>query len=131
MDVMKEPVGLLHTLLALWICQCQSFKPQSTLSPGRANSLRSQTSLRVASVESQSVQNDLGNIKLSIQDAVTRLLPTKFPKILPNETVLEAVELMGEAKRGSVMVVDKQNEFLGIFTERDFVTKIFQSEEHR
>ena len=94
-----------------------------------ALSKRSDLTVRVAALESLGDEKAIGNVKIGIKDAVTSLLPVQFPKILANETVIDAVEMMGEAKRGSVMVVDQHDKFLGIFTERDFVTKVFQSQE--
>lgn len=43
--------------------------------------------------------------------------------VLPNDTVMSAMELMRERDIGGVMVVENQN-LIGIFTERDCVHKV-------
>jgi CBS domain-containing protein len=63
---------------------------------------------------------------VTVKDVVTKLIPANFPKIRYDQSVFEAVEVMGKASRGSVMVVDESDKFMGIFTERDYVSKIFQ-----
>ena len=67
--------------------------------------------------------------KIRIQESVLNLMPQNFPKALSTDTVYDAVERMNEARRGSVLVVDNydSNKFVGIFTERDFVRKVFES----
>lgn len=42
----------------------------------------------------------------------------------PETTVLDALKLMAEKNIGSVMVLDANNQFLGIMTERDYSRKV-------
>ena len=43
--------------------------------------------------------------------------------VCPDSTVFEALELMVEKNIGALLVLDHQNEFAGIFTERDYARK--------
>lgn len=42
----------------------------------------------------------------------------------PNRTVFEALELMCERNVGALLVMDDQQQFVGIFTERDYARKV-------
>jgi Na+/H+ antiporter NhaD/arsenite permease-like protein/predicted transcriptional regulator len=65
--------------------------------------------------------------KLTIKDIVSDMFADN-PFVLANSTVFDAVEKMNDFNRGSVVIVDEENQFKGIFTERDFVTKVFESQ---
>lgn len=122
--------GLCGVLICI-LASVQAFRPVQRSSLGARNAAPKRfrdTRVRVA-LEPLGDDQSAIDVKIGIRDAVTSLLPSQFPKILANETVFEAVEMMGQAKRGSVLIVDQQDKFLGIFTERDFVTKIFQNQE--
>ena len=43
--------------------------------------------------------------------------------VCPNSTVFEALELMFEKNVGALLVLDHQEELVGIFTERDYARK--------
>ncbi|KAJ1399735.1 hypothetical protein B484DRAFT_304802, partial [Ochromonadaceae sp. CCMP2298] len=45
-----------------------------------------------------------------------------------DDTVATAVQVMNAMSRGSVLVLDREGRLAGIFTERDFVTKILESD---
>lgn len=58
---------------------------------------------------------------------VREVLNEKGPKVhtvAPDATVAAAVAVMNEHRIGSVVVVGKRGEVLGIFTERDVLTRI-------
>ena len=45
-------------------------------------------------------------------------------KILPEASVLDALNLMAEKEIGALMVIDKKDKVVGIITERDYARKI-------
>jgi len=45
-------------------------------------------------------------------------------KILPEASVLDALNLMAEKEIGALMVIDKKDKVVGIMTERDYARKI-------
>jgi CBS domain-containing protein len=58
---------------------------------------------------------------------INQLLKNKqqaLVKIAPTDTVLTAVSIMNEKKIGAVLVVDDRGDLVGIFTERDILTKV-------
>ena len=118
---MVPPIDMI--LLFVLIAGSSAFSPPKTLLRVKS------TSISVAALEpppSVNVDN-AGEFKISINDNIATLLPEQFPIAKVGETVYEAVEKMNIARRGSVLVVDDydSNNFAGIFTERDFVKKIF------
>eukprot|EP01038_Epipyxis_sp_PR26KG_P013263 gene13263-17769_t len=61
-------------------------------------------------------------------DFVNKLLEDgKFAKVYADNTVFDAIETMNAANKGSVVVIDRNENLAGIFTERDFVTKIIDA----
>ena len=44
--------------------------------------------------------------------------------VSPQASVLDALKMMAEKNVGAVMVVDENNQMIGIFTERDYARKI-------
>ena len=48
----------------------------------------------------------------------------KYAKNLVNENVIEAMNAMNAVQRGSTLVFNNDGTLGGIFTERDFVTKV-------
>lgn len=67
---------------------------------------------------------------LSRSDEVRALVDTlsSVRKVNINETVLNVVTYMNEINRGGILVYDDSGKLAGIFTERDFVTKILDTE---
>ena len=53
---------------------------------------------------------------------------TKFAKCFDDDSVFAAVESMNTVRRSSVLVYSRDGNLKGIFTERDFVTKILDSQ---
>lgn len=49
-------------------------------------------------------------------------------RVFVNETVFDVVTYMNQINRGGVLVYDNNGELVGIFTERDFVSKILDTE---
>ncbi len=57
---------------------------------------------------------------------VKDILDAKGSEIIsigPDATLYEALEVMADRNVGAILVVDKGNDILGIFTERDFARK--------
>jgi len=62
-------------------------------------------------------------------DKVESLIqPEEFVYILRNGTVLDAVQAMNAKNKGSVLILNSENELQGIFTERDFVSKVLDKQ---
>jgi len=57
-------------------------------------------------------------------DPVASLHPHKPVTIRPTSTIREAIPLMLDHDIGSVLVVDRDGRLLGIFSERDLLTKV-------
>jgi len=61
------------------------------------------------------------NLKI---DSVSRLQPTPPRHVAPTQTVAEAVALMHREAVGCLLVVDKGQKVVGIFTERDLMRRV-------
>jgi CBS domain-containing protein len=59
-----------------------------------------------------------------MNDPVSLLQPRPAVVVLPDATVEEAIHLMLARNIGAVLVVNVQGELLGIFSERDLLTKV-------
>jgi CBS domain-containing protein len=59
-----------------------------------------------------------------MEDPVSALRPPEPVRIRPTTTVREAVRLMLARNIGALLVVDAGNQLLGIFSERDLLTKV-------
>ena len=76
-----------------------SFKPLESKSPGELQTLR-----RI--------------------DVISKLVKVPFANIRVDGTVNDATEAMSRLSKGSCLVFDNDNKLAGIFTERDFITKV-------
>lgn len=63
---------------------------------------------------------------LSRRDAVKKLISSDIPipKVYINDSVATGIRAMNLNNRGGVLIFDENDKLAGIFTERDFVTKI-------
>lgn len=62
-----------------------------------------------------------------MSDTIAAILADKGSTVLavrPTTTVFQAVEEMNRSKVGSVLVQDQHGELVGIFTERDVLTRV-------
>jgi CBS domain-containing protein len=59
-----------------------------------------------------------------MEDPVSVLHPKKPITVRPNATVRETIELMLDRDIGALLVVDNGGRLLGIFSERDLLTKV-------
>jgi len=59
-----------------------------------------------------------------MEDPVSLLRPNKPVTIAPTATVRDAIRTMLARDIGALMVVDDQGKMLGIFSERDLLTKV-------
>jgi CBS domain-containing protein len=59
-----------------------------------------------------------------MEDPVSVLNPQKPVTVRPTTTVREAVQIMLARDIGALLVVDAANQLLGIFSERDLLTKV-------
>jgi CBS domain-containing protein len=65
------------------------------------------------------------NIERSLmEDSVGVLAPQKPVTVRPTATIAEAIETMLEKDIGALLVVDRDGKLLGIFSERDLLTKV-------
>ena len=80
---------------------------------------------------STSVNSGFGTLiskKSKSTDTISKIV-SPFAKCYSGDTVLTAVKAMNDMNKGAVLVFDRQDEKLkGIFTERDFVNKVFNTE---
>ena len=65
-------------------------------------------------------------------DTISKLIEcgvgNKFAKNYEDEVVLSALQSMNDINRGSTLVFNREGVLRGIFTERDFITKIVDLE---
>jgi CBS domain-containing protein len=59
-----------------------------------------------------------------LSDEVRLLAPSEPIRVSPNTTVAEAVARMVDNRRAAVVVVDTAGRLVGIFTERDLLTRV-------
>ncbi len=59
-----------------------------------------------------------------LSDEVRLLAPSEPIRLLPEASVAEAVTRMGDNHRAGVVVVDQAGRLVGIFTERDLLTRV-------
>jgi CBS domain-containing protein len=59
-----------------------------------------------------------------MEDPVSVLQPKKPTTVRPTVTVRETMELMLDCDIGALLVVDDNGKLLGIFSERDLLTKV-------
>jgi CBS domain-containing protein len=59
-----------------------------------------------------------------MEDPVSALLPKEPITVQPTTTVHEAMQLMLSRNIGALLVVDSSGKLLGIFSERDLLTKV-------
>jgi CBS domain-containing protein len=59
-----------------------------------------------------------------MEDSVSILTPQKPITVRPTTTVREAVQIMLASDIGAILVVDTDSQLLGIFSERDLLTKV-------
>jgi signal-transduction protein with cAMP-binding, CBS, and nucleotidyltransferase domain len=90
-----------------------------------SNFEKSKFSLNTVSTKTQILQTYPA---LKPQDSVKFLLNDNFCKVFVNDTVLTAVESMNSFNKGSVIVIDYDGNLSGIFTERDFVSKVIDAQ---
>eukprot|EP01041_Mallomonas_annulata_P006842 gene6842-13858_t len=63
-----------------------------------------------------------------VRDLLKTGTGTALAKAFEDDTVLKGVEEMNKLERGSIIVYNNEGEVSGIFTERDFVTKILDGQ---
>jgi CBS domain-containing protein len=59
-----------------------------------------------------------------MEDPVSRLKPRQALTVTPATTVQQAIDLMLSHEIGAVLIVDDAGKLLGIFSERDLLTKV-------
>lgn len=59
-----------------------------------------------------------------LNDAVSLLAPSEPISLAPSATVHEAIAKMLANRRASVVIVDPEGRLIGIFTERDVLTRV-------
>jgi len=83
----------------------------------------------LASFDLPEVQATEGLSRHIMRDAMKRVGPLKPLIAAQDTTVMEAIHIMREGHHGSVLVVDREDRehLLGIFTERDVLTRVWGS----
>jgi len=128
--------SILIAVLLLSLPQGLSFGPRMPLSralggvsstpfPGMRSVSAPATVLR-ATIAPVTLSAPVTNLKRTMPAA--ELVTSTFPFAYVDDTVATAVQVMNAMSRGSVLVLDREGRLAGIFTERDFVTKILESD---
>jgi signal-transduction protein with cAMP-binding, CBS, and nucleotidyltransferase domain len=65
-----------------------------------------------------------------MEDAVGRLCPHLPFTVLPSTTIKETIRSMLDHKIGALLVVDSSGSLLGIFSERDLLTRVIDLHEN-
>lgn len=65
-----------------------------------------------------------------LSDAVKLLAPSEPLRLSPEATVEEAVAKMVDNRRAAVVIVDAEGRLVGIFTERDVLTRVMRQRRH-
>lgn len=60
----------------------------------------------------------------TVRDMLSKKKSSTVWSVGPKETVFEALRIMGEKKVGALMVMDGENNAVGILSERDYARKI-------
>jgi CBS domain-containing protein len=61
-----------------------------------------------------------------LSDAVRLLAPSEPIRLPPDATVEQAVSQMVDNRRAAVVIVDNEGHLIGIFTERDVLTRVLR-----
>jgi len=69
-------------------------------------------------------RNDLSFRDATIRDVLSTKKNKRIDYISPDETVLKAIGAMSSNKIGALLVKDKGDGVVGIFTERDYLNKV-------
>jgi CBS domain-containing protein len=65
-------------------------------------------------------------VNLRSTDPISRLLQnSKYATVFSNASIANALAAMESTRRSSVVIIDEQNYVKGLFTERDFVNRVF------
>jgi CBS domain-containing protein len=59
-----------------------------------------------------------------LEDTVRLLAPSEPLKLTPTHSVARAIQAMVENRRAAVVIVDEADRLVGIFTERDVLTRV-------
>src|SRR4029079_11613540 len=74
---------------------------------------------------SESLEADFRELESALlSDTVKILAPNETIKCAPETTVHSAILQMMEKRRASVVIVDRQGQLRGIFTERDLLRRV-------
>ena len=74
---------------------------------------------------SESLETEFRKLEEALlSDAVNLLAPSEPIRLTPEATVEEAVTKMVDHRRAAVVIVDSEDRLVGIFTERDVLTRV-------
>lgn len=74
---------------------------------------------------SESIENEFQKLQGALlNDAVNLLTPSEPIRLLATATVHEAITKMLANRRAAVVIVDAEGRLIGIFTERDVLTRV-------
>jgi CBS domain-containing protein len=77
---------------------------------------------------SESLETEFRNLQGALLDDTVRLLvPSQPLRFTPEHSVARAIEAMVQNRRAAVVVVDDTDRLIGIFTERDVLTRVLGS----
>jgi CBS domain-containing protein len=120
------PLAFFYTVfVSLWPT-VSSFTPRVAFQ-GLNRITKLETSRFLAATIQPQTQTLLSPV-LKNNDIIRNLIESDFPKVKYNDTVFTAVQKMNQFNKGGIVVVDDSEALSGIFTERDFVTKIIDTQ---
>eukprot|EP01039_Chlorochromonas_danica_P000491 gene491-530_t len=119
------------SLIALWAWSgVEAFQPRLVFStpPLRTSPrFRPTTEHHLSTTTVDNVVEIVSEFRSS--DPIRKLIVSEgFPKVNQNDTVYSAVKIMNAFDKGAILVFDNQDEITGIFTERDFVSKVIDNQ---
>ncbi len=59
-----------------------------------------------------------------LEDTVRLLAPSEPLRLKPDQSVARAIQSMVENRRAAIVIVDSEDRLVGIFTERDVLTRV-------
>jgi CBS domain-containing protein len=74
---------------------------------------------------SESLETEFRNLEGALlEDTVRLLAPSEPLKLRPHHSVARAIQAMVQNRRAAVVITDDEDRLVGIFTERDVLTRV-------
>ena len=77
------------------------------------------------SIHSESLETEFRELEGALlEDTVRLLAPSEPLRLKPDHSVARAIQAMVQNRRAAVVIVDDDDRLIGIFTERDVLTRV-------